>query len=252
MALHSPGPTRALGQATQTTPDAVHPVCFFICQCRTTVTMPLLRRLEPLARAERGNFAVIEEHDVSELNFSDQPTPALKRLANQARVVYLGSLSTRPALGLRWAAWWRLPRWYASCALRRPLMRHVATDIQQAAASFIGHGIQEAFARRLNVACRDRAPALRATLAQHAAGLLPLSTHGLQALRASADAGVDTRELTALAHEQRAASISRCSVAEIRPRKRTDFKHPDTGATSPGRPEVRPNCRSRQPGLFPG
>ncbi len=87
-------------------------------------------------------------------------------------MIYLGSLSKTLAHGLRLGyvvAPAELIRELR--ALRRLVMRHVPTNNQQAAASFIGHGHQEAFVRRLNMAYRDRAQALRAALAQHAPGL---------------------------------------------------------------------------------
>jgi GntR family transcriptional regulator/MocR family aminotransferase len=165
-------------------------------QCPTTVTMPLERRLELLARAEREDFVVIEDDHESELNFSGHPTPALKSLDTQARVIYLGSLSKTLAHGLRLGyvvAPADLIRELR--ALRRLMMRHVPTNNQQAAASFIAHGHQEAFVRRLNLAYRDRARVLRQALEQHAPALRPASAHGGSALWVTAPKGVDTREL---------------------------------------------------------
>jgi len=167
-------------------------------QCPTTVTMPLQRRMDLLARAARDDFVVIEDDHESELNFSGQPTPALKSLDTQARVIYLGSLSKTLAHGLRLGyvvAPAELIRELR--ALRRLVMRHVPTNNQQVAASFIAHGHQEAFVRRLNIAYRDRAHALRAAISQHAPGLIPVSAQGGSALWVSASKGVDTRELAA-------------------------------------------------------
>jgi GntR family transcriptional regulator / MocR family aminotransferase len=167
-------------------------------QCPTTVTMPLARRHELLARAERDDFIVIEDDHESELNFSGQPTPALKSLDSVARVIYLGSLSKTLAHGLRLGyvvAPAELIRELR--ALRRLMMRHVPTNNQQVAAAFIGHGHQEAFVRRLNLAYRERAATLRAALAQHAPALEPTAAHGGSALWTSAPRGTDTRELAA-------------------------------------------------------
>jgi len=172
-------------------------------QCPTTVTMPLQRRLDLLARAERDNFIVIEDDHESELNFSGHPTPALKSLDSQARVIYLGSLSKTLAHGLRLGyvvAPAELIRELR--ALRRLVMRHVPTNNQQAAASFIGHGHHEAFVRRLNIAYRDRAHALRTALALHAPGLTPAAANGGSALWVSASKGTDTRALTARLYGQ--------------------------------------------------
>ena len=165
-------------------------------QCPTTVTMPLERRLELLARAERDDIVVIEDDHESELNFSGQPTPALKSLDTRARVIYLGSLSKTLAHGLRLGyivAPADLIRELR--ALRRLMMRHVATNNQQAAASFIAHGHQEAFVRRLNLAYRERARVLRQALELQAPSLRPVSAQGGSALWTTAPAGVDTREL---------------------------------------------------------
>ena len=165
-------------------------------QCPTTVTMPLERRLELLARAERDDFVVIEDDHESELNFSGQPTPALKSLDTQARVIYLGSLSKTLAHGLRLGyvvAPAHLIRELR--ALRRLMIRHVPTNNQQAAASFIAHGHQEAFVRRLNLAYRERARVLRQALETHAPSLQPVSAQGGSALWATAGASVDSRVL---------------------------------------------------------
>ncbi len=172
-------------------------------QCPSTVTMPLARRQELLARAERDDFVLIEDDHESELNFSGQPTPALKSLDTQGRVLYLGSLSKTLAHGLRLGyvvAPAELIRELR--ALRRLVMRHVPTNNQQVAASFIAHGHQEAFVRRLNLAYRERAQALRTALAQHAPGLRPVAAQGGSALWCSARHGIDTRELASRLYQQ--------------------------------------------------
>jgi GntR family transcriptional regulator/MocR family aminotransferase len=172
-------------------------------QCPSTVTMPLARRQELLARAERDDFVVIEDDHESELNFSGQPTPALKSLDTQQRVIYLGSLSKTLAHGLRLgyvvapATLIRELR-----ALRRLVMRHVPTNNQQVAANFIAHGHQEAFVRRLNLAYRERARVLRAALERHAPALQAVAAQGGSALWLHAGAGVDTRELAARLYVQ--------------------------------------------------
>jgi GntR family transcriptional regulator / MocR family aminotransferase len=172
-------------------------------QCPTTVTMPLKRRLELLARAERDDFVVIEDDHESELNHSGQPTPALKSLDTAARVMYLGSLSKTLAHGLRLGYVVAPAELIVELrALRRLVMRHVPTNNQQAAAAFIAHGHQEAFVRRLNLAYRERAQALHAALALHAPSLVPTSAQGGSALWVSAPKGVDTRELTQRLYRQ--------------------------------------------------
>jgi GntR family transcriptional regulator/MocR family aminotransferase len=170
-------------------------------QCPTTVTMPLERRLDLLARAARDDFVLLEDDHESELNFEGTPTPALKSLDTRGRVIYIGSLSKTLAHGLRLGyvvAPVALVRELR--ALRRLATRHAPTNNQQAAASFIAHGHQEAFVRRLNAAYRDRANALRAALAAHAPGLAPAAARGGSALWVAADKGVDARALTERLH----------------------------------------------------
>jgi GntR family transcriptional regulator / MocR family aminotransferase len=165
-------------------------------QCPTTVTMPLQRRQELLARAERDDFIVIEDDHESELNFSGHPTPALKSLDSQSRVIYLGSLSKTLAHGLRLGyvvAPAELIRELR--ALRRLVMRHVPTNNQQVAASFIAHGHQEALVRRLNLAYRQRAQVLISALAHHAPGLQAATAQGGSALWLKAGPNVNTRDL---------------------------------------------------------
>jgi GntR family transcriptional regulator / MocR family aminotransferase len=173
-------------------------------QCPTTVTMPLERRVELLARAERDDFVVIEDDHESELNFSGQPTPALKSLDTGSRVIYLGSLSKTLAHGLRLGYVVAPKELIVELrALRRLMMRHVPTNNQQVAAAFIRHGHQEAFVRRLNLAYRERAQALRAALARHAPGLEPVSAQGGSALWLRAQGPrIDTRELALRLHPQ--------------------------------------------------
>lgn len=167
-------------------------------QCPTTVTLSLERRQALLAQAERDDFIVIEDDHESELNFSAQPTPALKSLDAAQRVIYLGSLSKTLAHGLRLGfvvAPVELIRELR--ALRRLMMRHVPSNNQEAAASFIAHGFHEAYVRRLVATYRERAHTLRQALARHAPQLEPAASHGGSALWVSGPDGLDTR---ALAH----------------------------------------------------
>lgn len=70
-------------------------------QFPTTVTMPLARRHELLRRAADCNFVIIEDDYENETNFVGDPTPALKSLNENDRVIYVGSLSKTLAPGLR-------------------------------------------------------------------------------------------------------------------------------------------------------
>ena len=165
-------------------------------QCATTVTMPLERRQELLAMAHRDDFVVIEDDHESELNFSGKPTAALKSLDNSKRVIYQGSLSKTLAHGLRLgyvvapAVLVRELR-----ALRRLVMRHVATNNQQVAASFIAHGHHEAYVRKLNLAYRERSRAVHEALRRHAPTLVAVTARGGSAVWVSGAPTLDGRAL---------------------------------------------------------
>src|SRR5262249_32746782 len=70
-------------------------------QSPTTATMPMDRRLEFLQLADSEDFVIIEDDYESEMRFSSTPSPALKSLDQNARVIYVGSLSKTLAPGLR-------------------------------------------------------------------------------------------------------------------------------------------------------
>lgn len=166
-------------------------------QCPTTVTLSLDRRQALLQSAQRHDFIILEDDHESELNFSGKPTPALKSLDAAQRVIYMGSLSKTLAHGLR------LGFVVASAdlirelrALRRLIMRHVPTNNQCAAASFIAHGHHEAYIHRLNSVYRSRAAALRSALAAHAPELAQRPSHGGSALWVEGPEGLDTRALS--------------------------------------------------------
>ena len=67
----------------------------------TTVTMPLERREKLLQCSAQHGFVVIEDDYEAETNFVGEPTPALKSLDKDERVIYVGSLSKTLAPGLR-------------------------------------------------------------------------------------------------------------------------------------------------------
>ena len=70
-------------------------------QSPTTVTLPLERRRALLAKARDKDFIIVEDDYEAETNFVGDPTPALKSLDDEGRVLYVGSLSKTLAPGLR-------------------------------------------------------------------------------------------------------------------------------------------------------
>lgn len=140
-------------------------------QCPTTVTMGLERRRELLRLAERWDFVVIEDDYESESSFAGNPTPALKSLDRNDRVIYVGSLSKAFAPGLR-LGYIVAPRELVRevRALRRLMLRHPSAFIQRSFARFLALGHFDALQRRLALSHRERAQLLEAALARHLRG----------------------------------------------------------------------------------
>ena len=82
-------------------------------------------------------------------------------------------------------------------ALRRLVMRHVATNNQQVAASFIAHGHHEAYVRKLNLAYRERSRAVHDALRRHAPTLTPVTARGGSAVWVTGAPALDGRALAA-------------------------------------------------------
>lgn len=151
-----------------------------------------------LEQARAHGIVLLEDDHESELNFAGRPTPALKSLDTDGRVLYLGSLSKTLAHGLRLGYLVApAPLVHELRALRRLMTRHVSTNNQQAAASFIAHGFHEAYVRRLNAAYKERARVLVAALAQHTPALQPMPTRGGSALWVQGPPGLDSARLAA-------------------------------------------------------
>lgn len=135
-------------------------------QCPTTVKMPLERRETLLRQAEESDFVIIEDDYESENRFEGTPTPPLKSLDRNNRVIYVGSLSKGLAPGLRIgyivgpAELIRELR-----GVRRLMLRHPSAYIQRAFALFLSLGHYDAQLRRQSMALRERAQALADALA---------------------------------------------------------------------------------------
>jgi len=87
-------------------PDAVPPDTDVIFttpshQCPTNATMPMARRRTLLERAREMDALIVEDDYEFEMSFLKAPSPALKSLDTDGRVVYVGSFSKSLFPGLR-------------------------------------------------------------------------------------------------------------------------------------------------------
>lgn len=126
-------------------------------QYPTTVTMPVERRRELLRAATEKDFIVIEDDYESELNFEDDPIPALKSMDREHRVVYVGSLSKTLAPGLRMGYLVAPARLIDQArGLRRLMLRHPPANNQYIVSQFLKRGYHDALLRRLHHTLRER------------------------------------------------------------------------------------------------
>jgi GntR family transcriptional regulator/MocR family aminotransferase len=142
-------------------------------QFPTTATMPLERRLELLRLASEKDFIIIEDDYEFEMNYVNEPCPALKSLDHEGRVIYVGSLSKTVFPGLRLGFLVAPEKLVEQArALRRLMLRHPPNNNQRTAALFLSLGHYDMLIRRLHKAYRARWEIMGAALQSH----LPNST----------------------------------------------------------------------------
>ncbi|MBO9473915.1 PLP-dependent aminotransferase family protein [Shimia sp. R10_1] len=136
-------------------------------QCPTTATMPMSRRHALLERARAIDALVVEDDYEFEMSFLDAPSPALKSLDTEGRVIYVGSFSKSLFPGLRLGylvgseAFIREAR-----ALRASVLRHPPGHIQRTAAYFLSLGHYDALIRRIREALKERRAVMQEAITQ--------------------------------------------------------------------------------------
>ena len=165
-------------------------------QSPTTVTMPLERRNELLARSVDSDFVIIEDDYESEFNYVGQPTPALKSLDHSGRVVYIGSLSKTLAPGLR-LGYMVGPKALIeeARALRRLMLRHPPANNERAVALFLSLGHHDSLVRRLSHAYKERWQVMGDALARHLPESSRMPAFGGTSYWVKGPAGLDARVL---------------------------------------------------------
>ncbi len=165
-------------------------------QCPTTATMPMTRRHALLERARDIDALVVEDDYEFEMSFLDAPSPALKSLDTEGRVIYVGSFSKSLFPGLRLGylvgseAFIREAR-----ALRASVIRHPPGHIQRTAAYFLSLGHYDALIRRIREALKARRAVMQDAIDQSGLTVAGKGAFGGSSFWMQANPDVDTEIL---------------------------------------------------------
>ena len=137
-------------------------------QSPTTPTLPMDRRRALLQRAADHDFIIIEDDYEAETNYVGEPTPALKSLDSDERVVYVASLSKTLFPGLRLGYLVASAELISEArALRLLMLRHPPNNNQRTTALFLSLGHHDALIHRLHRAYRARWQEMVRALQRH-------------------------------------------------------------------------------------
>ncbi|WED23354.1 PLP-dependent aminotransferase family protein [Vibrio sp. JC009] len=171
-------------------------------QVPTNVTMSMDRRAELLDFAEKKDFIIIEDDFESEVNVLSQPSPALKSLDKNGRVIYVGSLSKSLSPGLRigfMVAEANLIKEVRK--LRRLMYRHPPSNNQRTCALFISLGHYDTYVRKLRNSYKDKWTLMRQMLEEHMPQCVTSDTLGGSSFWLRLPEGVKAEEFSRRAQE---------------------------------------------------
>lgn len=167
-------------------------------QCPTASTMPLARRRALLQAASDQDFLVVEDDYEFEMSFLHAPSPALKSLDREGRVIHVGSFSKSLFPGLRLGYLvGSAPFITEARALRSAVLRHLPGHIQRTVAYFLSLGHYDALIRRLRLAFEDRRRVMERALRTHGLTIAGRGAFGGSSFWMQAPEGVDPDLLAA-------------------------------------------------------
>ncbi|WP_108484503.1 PLP-dependent aminotransferase family protein [Oceaniglobus ichthyenteri] len=165
-------------------------------QCPTTATMPLARRRALLERAAAHDMLIVEDDYEFEMSFLKSPSPALKSLDTDGRVIYVGSFSKSLFPGLRLGYLvGSAPFIREARALRSTVLRHVPGHIQRTTAYFLSLGHYDAQLRRMDRAYHDRRREMESAIAEAGLTVAGRGSFGGSSLWMRAPDRVDMAEI---------------------------------------------------------
>ena len=165
-------------------------------QSPTTATMPMARRQALLSRASELNAVIVEDDYEFELSFLGAPSPSLKSMDRDGRVIYIGSFSKSLFPGLRLGYLvGSEPFIRQARALRASILRHPPGHMQRTAAYFLSLGHYDAQIRRMSKALHARRKTLEGAIQKHGLEIAGRGVYGGSSLWMKAPDGVDTEIL---------------------------------------------------------
>ncbi len=165
-------------------------------QCPTTATMPLDRRRALLNRARELDALIVEDDYEFEMAFLAPPSPALKSLDKDGRVIYVGSFSKSLFPGLRLGYLvGSEPFIRQARALRASVLRHPPGHIQRTAAYFLSLGHYDAQIRRMANTLHRRRQTVEEAVARNGLEIAGRGVYGGSSLWMRAPESVDTETL---------------------------------------------------------
>ncbi len=165
-------------------------------QCPTNSTMPLARRKALLARARSIDALIVEDDYEFEMSFLGAPSPALKSLDREGRVIYVGSFSKSLFPGLRLGYLVAAPAFIREArALRSTILRHPPGLIQRITAHYLRLGHYDAMVGRMKAAFAERRRVMAAAISRHGLTIAGQGVFGGSSFWMRAPDGVDTCDL---------------------------------------------------------
>jgi GntR family transcriptional regulator/MocR family aminotransferase len=162
----------------------------------TAATMPMQRRAELLQAAEERDFIVVEDDYEFEMSFLKPPSPALKSLDRNGRVLYVGSFSKSlfPGLRLGYLAA-PVPVIREARALRALMLRHPPGHLQRTVSYFLALGHYDAVIRRMRVEYQKRHEVMAAALEREGMAVAGSSDFGGSSFWIEGPKGLDADRL---------------------------------------------------------
>lgn len=171
----------------------------------TAATMPMSRRHALLKRASEQNMIIVEDDYEFEMSFLNAPSPALKSLDTEGRVIYIGSFSKSLFPGLRLGYLVASePLIRQARALRTTVLRHPPGHMQRTTANFLALGHYDALIRRMKDAFFERRQVMAKALADNGLTVAGSASFGGSSFWMRAPDHIDTKDL---AHDLKAKGV---------------------------------------------